>query len=130
MSEIHFCFSFSFCSSFDKSANSEPLSAVILLNTSLNLLPKNSLILSRAFVTDISEWEGISDIIAYLVLRSTSVSKTLSLLDFLPNTQSIFQCPNSSWFSIELGRSEILVPSFFLLFLTFSRLFISMKFSW
>ena len=109
---------FVFSSNSDKSANSEPLSAVILLNTSLNLLPKNSLILSRAFVTDIVEWEDISDIIAYLVLRSTSVNKTLSLLDFSPNTQSISQCPNSSRFSIELGRSEMLVPSFFLLFLT------------
>ncbi len=69
-------------------------------------------------VTDTVEWEDISDIIVYLVLRSTSVSKTLSLLDFLPNTQSISQWPNSSRFSIELGLSETLAPSLFLLCLT------------
>ena len=100
-------------SNLDKSANSEPLSPVIVLKTLLNFSPYMLRILLRASVTASAVLDSIFWMNAFLVLRSRIVKRTQLLLDFSPITVSISQCPNSSRLSILLGRSEILLPSFF-----------------
>lgn len=68
------------------STNLDPLSAVIVLKTLLNLSPKKSRILTSSFVTASTVLDSILLTMAFLVLRSTIVKSTLSSLDFSPIT--------------------------------------------
>lgn len=70
----------------DKSANSEPLSPVITLNTWLNFSPNKLRSLLKASITALAVLDTILRTIAYLVLRSKIVKSTLSLFDFSPIT--------------------------------------------
>lgn len=108
-----------------QSANSEPLSTVIVRKILLKFAPYSRSRLSRTRTTLRAVWSRIGRMISRLDFLSVR-TRSVFFVFFLPSTQSISQSPTTARSSISFGRFSILVPAggrFALLTLLYGRFF-------
>ena len=99
-------------SRLERSANSEPLSVVIVLKTAPKCSLYSSKSVSKAAITLLADLSGSLTIMNSLVLRSKRVRRASSWPDFAPITKSHSPWPNSFRSSTSLGLASILRSSF------------------
>ena len=115
---VKYTFVFPFSTS-ERSANSEPLSAVIVLNTELYCSEKYASIFWSALLMVSAVWWCALIQRDIRVIRSVITKAQGSFSSFLPIIVSNSQWPNSSLFSTLSGRSSILLPRLLRFSLTF-----------